>query len=470
MRGGDDRSAFVILVDDEKDVRLSYAQSLDLAGFAVRAFASAEGALDLVGHSFAGVVVSDIRMAGMDGMTLLGRVRAIDPDIPVILVTGHADTPLAVSAMREGAYDFIEKPCSAQHLADVVVRAMDRRRLVLENRRLRALADGRRDSIEARLQGRVPTVVDLRYRIRALANAAADVLVIGDTGTGKEVVARTLHDVSDRASRPFVVVDCAALPTSLAESELFGHEAGVFPGAARARFGKFEQAHGGTVLLDEIASLPLDLQARLLRVIQDRTVTRIGAHAPVSIDVRFIATSKTEPEADVAAGRLRADLFYRLGVATLRVPPLSQRREDVPLLFLQLVSEAAARLGREEPAVPQTVVADIARRPWPGNLRELRNAAERYVLGLGIAPLTGGEGESAGGARLADRVADYERSLIAGALALSGGSLKSVYEQLGISRKTLYEKMQKYGLDKRDYGFGADDPEDAAAADPATAS
>ncbi|KQT87994.1 sigma-54 dependent transcriptional regulator [Aurantimonas sp. Leaf443] len=444
--------AMVLLVEDEKEVRLSYTQALDLAGFAVRAFAGAEGVLDLVGYAFPGVVVSDIRLGGMDGMTLLSRVRAIDPDIPVVLVTGHSDTPLAVSAMREGAYDFIEKPCPPRLLAEVVSRALDRRRLVLENRRLRTLADGRRDSIEARLQGRTPAMVDLRYRIRALADADADVFVVGETGTGKEVVARALHDIGARAARPFVVVDCAALPTGLAESELFGHEAGAVSGAARARFGRFEQAHGGTVLLDEVAQLPSELQARLARVIEDRTVTRVGSHSPVPVDLRFVATGRGDPQQEVAAGRLRADLFYRLNVVTLRVPTLAERREDVPLLFLQLVSEAFARLGREEVAVPPSVLVDVANRPWPGNVRELRNAAERYVLGLGFAGLAETREAGASGRRLAERVADYERSLIAGALATSGGSLKAVYEQLGISRKTLYEKMQKFGLDKRDFG------------------
>ncbi len=226
------KDATVLLVEDEKEVRLSYAQALDLAGFHVRAFASADGALELIGHGLSGIVVTDIRLAaGMDGMTLLGRVKAIDPDIPVVLVTGHADTALAVSAMREGAYDFIEKPCPPRQLVEVVARALDRRRLVLENRRLRTLADGRRDDLERRLIGRTPAMVDLRYRIRAVAAADADVLVTGATGTGKEVVARALHDISARKARSFVVVDCAALPTNLAEDELFGHEAGALPGA-----------------------------------------------------------------------------------------------------------------------------------------------------------------------------------------------------------------------------------------------
>jgi two-component system C4-dicarboxylate transport response regulator DctD len=445
------KQAVILLVDDEDELRRSTAQSLDLAGFAVRDFANAEGALDFVTQGFNGVVVTDIRMPGMDGMTLMGRVREIDADIPVILATGHGDVQLAVKAMREGAYDFIEKPFNGQTLADIASRALDRRRLVLENRRLRAVA-GKRDDIEARLPGRTQAMIDLRYRLRAVAPTDADVLIIGDTGAGKEVAARALHDISGRATKPFVAINCAALPANLIESELFGHEAGAFPGALRARYGKFEHARGGTVLLDEIGSMPLDLQARLLRVIQERVITRLGSNEAVPLDVRFIATSKADLEAEVSAGRFRADLLYRLNVVTLRLPALSARREDVPLLFLQLVNEAAARYRRDEVEVPPQIVADIARRDWPGNVRELRNAADRFVLGLGLSPAEEIESGIAQAARLADRVAEFERDVIAGALAASGGSLKPVYEALGISRKTLYEKMQKYRLDKRDHG------------------
>jgi two-component system, NtrC family, C4-dicarboxylate transport response regulator DctD len=447
------KSATVLLVDDEDELRRSTAQSLDLAGFSVRDFAGAERALDFITQGFNGVVVTDIRMPGMDGMTLMARIRDIDPDIPVILATGHGDVQLAVRAMREGAYDFVEKPFTGQHLADMAARALDRRRLVLENRQLRAVA-GKRDDIEARLPGRTQAMIDLRYRLRAVAGTDADVLIIGDTGTGKEVTARALHDLSSRAARPFVAINCAALPATLIESELFGHEAGAFPGAMRARFGKFEHARGGTVLLDEIGSMPVDLQAKLLRVIQERVITRLGSNEALPLDVRFVATSKADLEAGVAAGRFRADLLYRLNVVTLRLPSLSARREDVPLLFLQLVSEAAARYRRDDIEVPQRVVAEIERRDWPGNVRELRNAADRYVLGLGLQ-LSDDAGDAAA-SRLAERVADFEKGVIAGALSAHGGSLKPVYETLGISRKTLYEKMQKYGLDKRDHGRAAD--------------
>lgn len=439
----------VLLVDDEEDIRRSTRQSLELAGFDVQEVVSAEAALDLVTPGFAGVIVSDIRMPGMDGMTLLTKIRDIDADVPAILVTGHGDVQLAVRAMREGAYDFIEKPFSGQQLADVVARALDRRSLVLENRLLRAAA-GKRDDVETRLPGRSQAMIDLRYRLRAVAGTDADVLIVGDTGVGKEVAARALHDISRRADRPFVVINCAALPESLIESELFGHEAGAFPGAIRARYGKFEHARDGTILLDEIGQMPLDLQAKLLRVIEDRVIVRLGSNEPIPLDLRFVATSQVDLEEEVAAGRFRADLFYRLNVVTLKVPPLAARREDVPILFLQLLREAAGRYRREPLEPPAHVIEAVTRRNWPGNVRELRNAADRYVLGLGIDGLDPAAGEQPG-ISLAERMARYEKSVIASALQAHGGSLKPVYEELGISRKTLYEKMQRYKLDRRDH-------------------
>jgi two-component system C4-dicarboxylate transport response regulator DctD len=440
------------LVDDEEELRRSTAQALELFGLDVQTFSNADHVLELAGFGFDGVVVSDIRMPGMDGMTLMQKIRELDAELPVILVTGHGDVQLAVKAMREGAYDFLEKPFTPQHLAGIIRRALDRRGLILENRRLRAVA-GKRDDLETRLPGRTQVMVDLRYRIRAIGAADADTLVIGPTGAGKEVVARALHDVSPRANRPFIAINCAALPENLIESELFGHEAGAFPGAIRPRFGKFEHGRGGTILLDEIGSMPYDLQAKFLRVLQERVITRLGSNESVPLDVRFIATSKVDLEAEVAAGRFRADLFYRLNVATIHVPSLAQRRPDIPLLFLQLVREAAARYGREDMDVPADTIAAIAHRDWPGNVRELRNASDRLVLGLDAKPADGAASTKEGASRLADKVAAFERNLIAGEIAAHGGALRPVYESLGISRKTLYEKMQKYGLDKKMLGF-----------------
>ncbi|WFU49890.1 sigma-54-dependent transcriptional regulator [Sinorhizobium terangae] len=437
----------VLLVDDEEELRHSSAQALELAGFRVDTFASAERALEFISFSFSGVVISDIRMPGMDGMTFLQRIREIDAEVPVILVTGHGDVQLAVRAMREGAYDFVEKPFTAQTLAGTIRRALEWRSLVLENRRLRAVA-GKRDDIEQRLPGRSQAMVDLRYKIRAIGASDADTLIIGETGVGKEVVARALHDLSSRANSPFIAINCAALPETLIESELFGHEAGAFPGALRPRYGKFEHGRGGTILLDEIGSMPIDLQAKFLRVLQERVITRLGSNEIVPLDVRFVATSKVDLEREVAAGRFRADLLYRLNVATLRVPPLSQRRSDIPLLFMQLVRESAARYGRGDVEISPALASEVAERDWPGNVRELRNAAERFVLGLD-AEEDDATSVRSNDTRLADKVAAFEKSLIASALAAHGGALKPVYESLGISRKTLYEKMQKFGLDKR---------------------
>jgi two-component system C4-dicarboxylate transport response regulator DctD len=433
----------VLLIDDDAQMRRSTEQALDLAGLPVRAFASAEEALALAGPGLNGVVVSDIRMPGMDGMTLLQRLAEVDRDLPVILITGHAEVSLAVEAMRRGAYDFLEKPFAAQDLVAVLRRALELRALVMENRRLRAVA-GQRDDIEARLPGRSAAMTDLRRLLRSIGPSEADTLITGPTGVGKEVVARAMHDLSPRAGKPFIAINCAALPEALIESELFGHEAGAFPGALRPRFGRFEHARGGTILLDEIGSMPLELQAKLLRVLQERVITRLGSNDPVALDVRFIATSKVDLAGEVAAGRFRADLFYRLNVAILRVPPVSARREDVPTLFLQLSREAAARHGVEDRVPSPELLADLAGRDWPGNVRELRNAADRFVLGLDWME-SGGE-ESP---RLADRVAGFERNVIAGAIAAHGGHLRRVYESLGISRKTLYEKMQKHGLDRK---------------------
>ncbi|MCD7059371.1 sigma-54-dependent transcriptional regulator [Pelagibacterium xiamenense] len=440
----------VLLIDDEDELRQSTAQALDLAGLSVEDLATAERALDLVGFGFKGIVITDIRMPGMDGLTLMNRIHALDRDIPVILFTGHGEVQLAVRAMREGAFDFIEKPFPSGQLTEIAARALDYRRLVLENRVLRAAA-GQSDDIEQRILGRSNAMIDLRRKVRTVGPTDADVLIVGPTGSGKEVTARALHDLSGRAQKPFIAINCAALPANLIESELFGHEAGAFPGAMRARFGKFEHAQGGTILLDEIGSMPLDVQGKLLRVIQERVITRLGSNEPLPLDVRFLATSKTDLSKDAADGRFRSDLLYRLNVITLEVPPLEDRREDIPLLFMQLVTEAASRYRRDPVAVPPHVIAALSERKWPGNVRELRNAADRYALDLGL-PFTNEESSAPdGGQRLAERVANFERGVIENALRAHGGRIKPVYESLGLSRKSLYEKMQKHGIDRRQF-------------------
>ncbi|MEM8820797.1 MAG: sigma-54 dependent transcriptional regulator, partial [Pseudomonadota bacterium] len=378
----------VLFIDDEEDLRLSAAQSFELAELEAACFADAPSALDCVGRNFEGVIVTDIRMEGMDGVALMRRVLEIDPELPVILISGHADVDLAVSCMKEGAYDFLEKPFEPARLIASTRRALEKRRLTLENRALRRQI-GSSDVIEARLIGRSASMVALRQTVRAVAATDADVLITGATGTGKEVTARAIHRASERAKGPFVHINCAALPAALVESELFGHEAGAFPGATRARYGKLEHARGGILCLDEVDSLDSSMQAKLLDALHNRRITRLGSNEPVELDMRVLALSKSNLEDEVAAGRFRADLLYRLNVVTLHLPALSERRDDIPRLFSALLSQAAARYQRPVPEVTADVLSEIAARDWQGNVRELRNAAERFVLGLDLRHAAG---------------------------------------------------------------------------------
>ena len=436
----------VILVDDQEDVRRATGQKLELEDFDVECFARADRALERIGHGFEGVLVSDIKMPNMDGLALLREVREIDPDLPVILITGHGDVPLAVKAMQAGAYDFLEKPFSPSRLLDAVTRATEKRRLTLENRDLRSRLE-QRDTLEAMLVGRSKAMVETRQRLRTIAAADADVLILGETGTGKELAARALHQLSDRKARPFVAINMAALPADTIESELFGHESGAFAHAHRARVGKFEHARGGILFLDEIGAAPLALQAKLLRTIEDRFIERLGSNERIPLDVRFLASSKEDLSAAVREGRFRDDLYYRLNVVSVTLPPMSQRMDDAPRLFQHLVNQAALRYRREAPEPGADTLAQVAARDWPGNVRELRNAADRFVLGLGIDD----EGPIQAAGSLSDQVHDFEKNAIAAALVANRGNLKATYEALGLSRKTLYEKMHRYGLRREDF-------------------
>lgn len=440
----------VLFVDDEEELRTATGQTLMLADIPAMILDRAEPALAQISRGFDGVLVTDIRMPDHDGLWLMRKALEIDPEFPVILVTGHGDVNLAVQSMREGAYDFLEKPFAPSRLVSSIQRALDKRRLTIENRALKREVGGR-DKLEARLIGRSDAMVGLRKSVRAIAATDADVLITGATGVGKDLTARALHDLSARAPHPFVHINCAALPEGLVETELFGHEAGAFPGAMRARFGKFEFARQGTVFLDEVDSLPVPIQAKLLHAIQERQITRLGANDPIALDIRVIAAAKTDLEFAVAAGSFRADLLYRLNVVTVTVPPLSARRDDIASLFLNLAAQAAARYSKPVPDVPPAVLSQMATQAWPGNVRELRNAADRFVLGLDPAANQSDDAVQS----LAARVAAHEKSLIAAALTAHGGSLKQTYEALGLSRKALYEKMQKHGLSKADADSGA---------------
>jgi len=436
---------YVLLLDDDADLRHAVSQGLELEGHEVSVFEDPSAALSTISRDDYAVIVSDIMMPKMDGFAVLTQVMEIDPVLPVILITGHGDVPLAVNAMKSGAYDFIEKPFTVQKLAAVVERALEKRRLVLENRRLRETLDEATD-LSSRLVGCAPSIESLRSQILALADADVDVLVLGETGTGKEVVARGLHDFSSRKDAPFVALNCAALPKDIIESELFGHEAGAFTGANKARVGKLEYANGGTVFLDEIESMPLDVQAKLLRALEDRTIVRLGANQSIQLDVRFIAATKVDLGESSESGGFRSDLYYRLHVAALQIPPLRDRKEDIPLLFFHLAREARGKFRREIPTVSPALETNLVNYDWPGNVRELRNTADRFVLGL----WDGFEGQNSvqdnATGDLATRVQAFEKSVIEREIQSHGGQLKATYESLGLSRKGLYDKMKRLGI------------------------
>ncbi|MGB0748263.1 MAG: sigma-54-dependent transcriptional regulator [Magnetospiraceae bacterium] len=432
----------VFLIDDEEHLRTACSQALELADIAVESFAKPAGALEKLSRDWPGVLVTDIKMPEVSGLDVMAKVRDLDPELPVILITGHGDVPMAVRAMRDGAYDFIEKPFASDVLVDAVHRAQEKRRLVLENRALRAaLREG--GTLDNRLVGRSQEMIHLREQLRDYAATDADVLILGETGTGKELVARSLHDLSPRKKGRFVPINCGALPDTLIESEIFGHEAGAFTGAAKARIGRIQHADGGTLFLDEIESMPLDLQIKLLRVLQDRMVTPLGGNDEIPVDVRIIAATKENLLDMVDAGSFRQDLFYRLDVLTLRIPPLRERQDDIPLLFQHFVTQAAERYKRPPEPVSDADLTRLLAHGWPGNVRELQNAALRHALGAHSGPLRATEPECAS---LAAQMEAVEKRLIDAALMRNGGSLKATYESLGISRKTLYDKMQRHGL------------------------
>ena len=456
-----DHQIQVVLIDDDPHLRQALSQTLDLAGLKILPLAEAHGLAAQIERDWPGVIVSDIRMPGMDGLELLKELHDQDPELPVLLITGHGDVPLAVEAMRAGAYDFLEKPFASDALLDSVRRALAWRRLVLDNRSLRlALSD--RQELSARLVGHSPLMLRLREQIGALAATRADVLILGETGAGKEVVARALHDLSNRRNGPFVAINAGALAESVVESELFGHEPGAFTGAQKRRIGKFEFANGGTLFLDEIESMSLDVQVKLLRLLQERVVERLGGNQQIPLDIRVIAATKEDLRQAADQGRFRADLYYRLNVAPLRIPPLRERGEDALMLFQHFADEASTRHGLPPHPLQPAQRGLLLRHTWPGNVRELQNAAERFALGLELALDNTPESLDANiaghpGSNLSEQVEHFEKSLIAAELARSHGSLRSLAEALGIPRKTLHDKLRKHGLSFDSVGSAASD-------------
>ncbi|MCQ9392530.1 sigma-54-dependent transcriptional regulator [Pseudomonas viridiflava] len=433
----------VIVVDDEAPIRQAVEQWLTLSGFTVQVFARAEECLAELPEHFPGVVLTDVRMPGISGLELLARLQVIDKDLPVILLTGHGDVPMAVEAMREGAYDFLEKPFSPETLISNLRRALEKRQLILENRRLHEQADAR-TRLDATLLGMSPSLQTLRHHVLELSQLSVNVIIRGETGSGKELVARCLHDFGPRASKPFVALNCAAIPEHLFEAELFGHESGAFTGAQGKRIGRLEYADGGTVFLDEIESMPMAQQVKLLRVLQDKRLERLGSNQSIDVDLRIIAATKPDLLEEARAGRFREDLAYRLNVAELRLPALRERREDIPLLFNHFARAAAERMGREAPVVSAVRLSQLLSHDWPGNVRELANAAERQALGL-TRPDVETHAEPTGQSLAAQQEA-FEAQCLRASLGRHKGDIKAVLHELQLPRRTLNEKMQRHGL------------------------
>ena len=432
-------TARLFVVEDDADHRAALCDLMQAAGHDPVGFEKGDAALAALMARTAApdLLLTDLRMPGMDGLALLRAIRARDLDLPVILLTGHGDIGHAVQAIRAGAEDFLEKPYDAAHLVAVVARALSARATRAEVGRLQqALAE----RAEVTILGQSRAIRALRDRIAALAPLDVDVLISGETGTGKELAARAIHAGSPRADGPFVAINCAALPEALAEIILFGHAAGAFPGAAAARAGKLEAASGGTLMLDEVEAMAPAVQAKLLRALQERAVERLGENGLRPLDLRVIATTKADLH---GADGFRPDLYYRLAGTELRAPPLREAGEDIPLIFAHYAQLAARRYGRGDPQVPWALEQQLRRRPWPGNVRELKAAAEAHALGLfAIRPEDAGLPEGT----LAERVAAFEAREIAAVLDRHRDNTLRAAETLGLPRRTLNDKMRRYGL------------------------
>ncbi len=441
----------VFFIDDEPDMRLAHEQSFELEDISAQFFPDAESALIAAKNDgLPYVVVTDICLPGISGQALLNSFKSQDADLPVILITGHGDISMAVQSMHDGAYDFIEKPFSNDRLIDTVKRAIDKRQLTEENKQLKQALKANK-TLGPRIIGEADSVQSLRKTITHVADTNADILLFGETGTGKELVARSLHEQSSRRKNNFVAVNCGAVPENLIESELYGHEKGAFTGAESKRIGKFEFAQGGTLFLDEIESMPMQAQIKLLRVLQERNIERVGSNQMIPLDIRVVAATKVDLKQAAIEGTFRQDLYYRLNVVTLDLPPLRERKEDIPALFHHFLLVAAARYKKAATTLPQTELQTLISHRWPGNVRELRNAAERFVLLGKLVQLDQDSDNAPTASSLAEQVSEFERSAIEHALIESGGSIKDTMEILNLARKTLYDKMQRYELDKDNY-------------------
>lgn len=437
----------VLIVEDDPHVRLGCVQAMQLANLAVEGVGSAEEALTRLALGHVAVVITDMRLPKADGLSLVRLCQQQDAHLPVVMITGHGDIDLAVESMRAGAYDFITKPFASERLVDVVRRALEKRQLTREIARLRQqLHQG--DDIESRLIGQSPAMVAVRRLILDVADSPVDVLVQGETGCGKELVAQALHAASPRRKGPYVALNCGGMPDNLLDSELFGHEAGAFTGAQKRRIGKIEFAQGGTLFLDELETMPMAMQIKLLRVLQERKLERLGSNAPIDIDCRIVAATKDDLLERGKQGSFRSDLYYRLNVVTITLPPLRERREDIPLLMAHFTATAAQRFNRPPPELTAAQLSALMRHDWPGNVRELRNVADCLVLGVRHAILDpqGATPATPAGLSLAEAVEHFERELIAAELARQGGNMAKTAEALKVAKTTLHDKAKRLGL------------------------
>jgi len=452
----------IYIVDDEESMRVAVSQWLSLSYYDVKSFATAEAALSKLTFDFSGVLITDIRMPGMDGLELMKRAQHIDPEIPVICITAHGDIPMAVAAMRSGAYDFLEKPFEPEILLETVRRANEKRALILENRALKnKLLET--SGIEGKLLGNSDVIQFLHQEIKDLGPTDASVFLVGDTGSGKEVAARCLHEISKRKNGNFVAINCGAIPETLFESELFGHEQGAFTGALGRRIGKFELAHGGTLFLDEVNSMPPNLQVKVLRVLQEREIERLGGNDAIPIDIRVISATNGDPRRACAEGTIREDLYYRLNVAEIHIPPLRQRKTDITLLFEYFCLKAQETYHREAPPLDSNSIRALLAHDWPGNVRELKNAAERYILsslppGQRVPHILQHnrmnlEGTSTS---LNNQANSFERVVIENSLRRHQGNIAAVLDELDLPRRTLNQKMKNHGIARKDFIEGND--------------
>jgi two-component system nitrogen regulation response regulator NtrX len=446
----------VLIVDDEPGIRQAVKQVLEYEGIEVRAAGSGGEAITVYPEFRPHVVFLDVKMAGLDGLETLNRLRDLDPSAVVVMISGHGTVATAVEATRRGAFDFLEKPLDSDRLLVTVRKAAEHADLVGENLRLREAVARRYAMI-----GSSSALEATRDMIQRVGPTTARVLITGDNGTGKELVARALHEASPRHNRPFIEVNCAAIPSELIESELFGHMKGSFTGAFADRAGKFEQADGGTLFLDEVGDMSLAAQAKLLRVLQEGVVTGIGGSKAIQVDVRVLAATNKDLGEEIAEGRFREDLLYRLNVVEIHVSPLDERRGDIPELVAHFTSQIAAGTGATARGFDDEAVRRLQRRSWPGNVRELRNAVERLlILAPGkevtaadverILPGDDDEGSMAGEAGGAHTFESFkqeaERNFLVQQLREHDWNVSETARELKMPRSNLYKKIERYGL------------------------